>query len=421
MEEKRSYLINFLKKMIFFDSRTLDSGRRGREEGLQKFVAEKLMSIGANRVDVFEPDNEAIKDLPGFHPNHRYKNRPNVVAVFLGKGGGRSLVVNGHADITDPGSSELWRSNPFQCVERDGFLIGRGTADMKGGLASAILALEALRLTGVRLKGDVILMSVVDEKGGGNGTLACLQKGYRADAAVITKGTGLAIHAANHGSFSADFTVFGHSVHAAVKDQGVSAIEKAYYLIGALHRLEEQWKNTKKHPLLHSPTINVGQISGGIHASVVPGTCSVKFDVEYLPCEYDENGEALPLDREAVKRDVQMALLQACEEDEWLRHHPVSVRWYQELSAFQTDVSSAFVQEAARSVEASLGRAEISGYPAECDGIHFSRLAQMPVILFGPGRLEDAHRENEQLSIEEYLNHIRALCNLIVDWVGVEE
>mgnify|MGYP007093371979 CR=1 FL=1 len=73
MEEKRSYLINFLKKMIFFDSRTLDSGRRGREEGLQKFVAEKLMSIGANRVDVFEPDNEAIKDLPGFQ--HSCGNR----------------------------------------------------------------------------------------------------------------------------------------------------------------------------------------------------------------------------------------------------------------------------------------------------------------------------------------------------------
>lgn len=420
LEAKKNEHIDFLKQLVGFDSRIMNAGRSGNEGEIQRFIARKLKQLGADQIDIFEPDNEKIKHLPGFNPEHDYTDRPNVVAVFKGSGsGGRSLLLNGHVDTVDTGNLELWTSDPFTCTERDGLLYGRGVADMKGGLAAAILALEALKETGVKLAGDVIFTSVVDEEAGGNGTLAIVEKGYRADGALIMEPTNLEIHAANRGAFLARFTVVGKPIHACLKGFGVNAIDKAMMLIRALYELEKEWLLTKRHPFLANPTINIGRIQGGIGASIVADECTVDFDVEFLPREYDVDGNEHIVDKYAIQREVEAALARACTADEWLQQHPVKVDWYQDTSAFQTDAAHPLVTTALQSVADTLGKAGLSGFPAGCDGVYLSNIGNMPVVIFGPGKINQAHTINEFLEIDQYISHIQALTNFIIDWAGL--
>lgn len=419
LDAKKNEHIGFLQQLVGHDSRIFNAGQTGNEGEAQRFIANKLQELGADQIDVFEPENERIKHLPGYNAGHDYTDRPNVVAVFKGSGGGRSLLLNGHVDTVDTGNVELWTSGPFSCTERDGFLYGRGVADMKGGLAAAIMALEALRASGVKLAGDVIFTSVVDEEAGGNGTLACVEKGYRADGALIMEPTNLEIHASNKGAFLAKFTVVGKPIHACLKGFGVNAIDKATKLIQALYELEKHWLLTKKHPYLTNPTINVGRIQGGIGASIVADECTVDFDVEFLPREYDADGNEHIVDKYDIQREVEAALARACEADEWLRQHPVKVDWYQDTSAFQTDADHPLVTSALQSVEHTLGKSSLSGLPSGCDGVYLSDIGNMPVIIFGPGKINQAHTIDEFLQIDQYLSHIRALANFIIDWTGL--
>lgn len=184
LDKNKERSIELLRKLVAFDSRIEDAGASGRESGIQKFIAEKLNLLCADVVDIFEPDNSKIKNLPGYNPNHQYDNRPNVVAVFRGMGGinnnaGHSILLNGHVDVVEPGNLEHWARDPFKGEICDNFMYGRGTTDMKSGLAAAIVAIEAIKAVGIDLANDIILESVIDEEGGGNGTLACIERGYR--------------------------------------------------------------------------------------------------------------------------------------------------------------------------------------------------------------------------------------------------
>ncbi len=182
----------FLAKLVSFDSRMLENGVHGQEKGIQDYLATHFAGMGAT-VDVFSPDNEKISRYAGFNAGHQYEGRQNVVATFKGTGGGASLLMNGHCDIVPPGDENAWTSPPFAATERGGLLYGRGTADMKGGLAAAILAVQFIKDMGYRFKGDIFIESVIDEEGGGNGTIACCDRGYRADGALLMEPTGLKV------------------------------------------------------------------------------------------------------------------------------------------------------------------------------------------------------------------------------------
>ncbi|MBW7455794.1 M20/M25/M40 family metallo-hydrolase, partial [Paenibacillus sepulcri] len=147
----------------------------------QQVIMEKFNELGLE-IDVFEPENERLYAYKEADRGHYYENRPNVVGVWKGTGGGRSLILNGHIDTMPFDQLDKWTSHPLQPTRSEGKLYGRGSCDMKAGVAAMIMAVENLVKHGMRLKGDVILQSVVDEEGGGNGTLACLDRGYRADA-----------------------------------------------------------------------------------------------------------------------------------------------------------------------------------------------------------------------------------------------
>ncbi|HEU4965204.1 MAG TPA: M20/M25/M40 family metallo-hydrolase, partial [Bacilli bacterium] len=114
-----------------------------------------------------------------------YPGDPNVVGVRKGDPAYRSLLLNGHIDVAEVGDDAGWTYPPFDVTEQDGLLYGRGTADMKGGLATALFALKALQACGIELHGEVVFESVIGEEAGEAGTYDCIKRGYRADLALV--------------------------------------------------------------------------------------------------------------------------------------------------------------------------------------------------------------------------------------------
>ena len=153
--EREDELVQLVRTLVGFETVSVDLSpgsehRENQEAELQAFVAERLGALGA-RVDSFEPDAAALADHPMMPPWHHWKGRPITVATLRGAGGGRSLIVNGHIDVVSPGDLGRWTTPPFAADVRDGRIYGRGAVDMKGGVAAAIFALEALAAAGVRL------------------------------------------------------------------------------------------------------------------------------------------------------------------------------------------------------------------------------------------------------------------------------
>ncbi|MCD6033809.1 MAG: acetylornithine deacetylase, partial [Thermomicrobiales bacterium] len=162
-----------------------------REGHVQDIFATRLDRLGAT-LDRWEPSAADLAKHaggPGYYPDRDFRGRPNLVATLPGSGGGQSLLLLGHADVVSAGDG--WTFEPFAAERRAGNIYGRGAADMKSGMAAAVAALEILRTAGIQLRGDVLLASVVDEEAGGMGTLAVVDRGYRADGAIIPEPTDL--------------------------------------------------------------------------------------------------------------------------------------------------------------------------------------------------------------------------------------
>ena len=166
IDQRRDAIIAFLKELISFPSVT------GDELEIQRFLACKLEMMGL-QVDVWEPDHEALKKHPAYVPSERgYANRPNVVGLYKGSGGGRSLLFNGHVDVIPAGPADSWEHPPWAGEKQGSRIYGRGASDMKSGLDAMTMAMGALLYLKIRLKGDVILEYTMDEEATGKGTLA---------------------------------------------------------------------------------------------------------------------------------------------------------------------------------------------------------------------------------------------------------
>src|SRR5258708_12657016 len=155
IDDQREKAISFLQQMIAIPSVT------GDEEKIQKFLSDYLAKLGLN-VDMWETDWEELKKHPGYRPVDRgYEGRPNIVATLKGSGGGRSLLLNGHTDVIPVGGGEGWSDDPWSATIRNGRIYGRGSADMKSGVASHVMAVEYVLAAGVKPKGHVQINIVV--------------------------------------------------------------------------------------------------------------------------------------------------------------------------------------------------------------------------------------------------------------------
>lgn len=408
--------IRFLQELIRIDSTVINHGLDGKEAEAQQFVSEYLKGHGFE-VYMHEPDYKNIEQYPAYSPGHSYKNRPNVVGVKKGQGGGKSLILNGHIDTMEPQYLDLWRYDPFEPVIEDGKMYGVGTCDMKGGLAALISACDAVENCGVQLKGDVLIESVVDEEGGGNGTLDLCARGYKADGAIIAEPTELHIQPASRGVLLLEVIVKGLATHASLKWEGVNAIEKAVYILSAMRELERVWLATRTHPLLPRPTVGIGQIEGGVAGSAVPGECIMRFDLKYLPSVYDLEGNRTVTHHEDIKKEVVDLISRVCNADPWLARNKPDLSFYQHCIPHEIPGDHELVQTLRAAADGILSQTKISGFPAGCDARHLD-MHGIPAVIFGPGNLRNAHSVNECVFLEEYINCLEVVAHTIVDWCG---
>ncbi len=411
LEKNKEQYLNVLKRIMAQDSTNSEHGIHGNEANAQKVVSQELKSLGMT-VDEFEPDNTELEKWPEINRGHDYENRPNVVGTLHGSGGGKSLILNGHIDTMPFTNLDEWVTHPLEPMEKDGLLYGRGACDMKGGLAAALCALQLLQEAGKELKGDVIFESVVDEEGGGNGTVACIAKGYKADAAIVMEPTELQIMPAHMGWLFYKMKVEGKALHSAMKWKGVNAIEKMMKFMTALQELERKWCMEKRSALLPPPTINFGVISGGIAGSVVADECVLDFGLHYLPA--DGGADGLGKD---VEKEVFEALDYAAAGDAWLSKHPYEIKLYQNGSGYELAQDHPMVKILAQSHEAILSeRPIVRGCEYGSDARLLTNYGKTPSVIYGPGCIQQAHAVNEFIKIDEYLKAVEVYAQTILAW-----
>jgi acetylornithine deacetylase len=392
------------------------SGTDGENEA-QSIMAAHMRS-GGLEVDHWPIDLAELSahaDFPGVEVERT--EAWGLVGVLPGAGDGSGLMLNGHIDVVPIGDRDAWSDDPFSGETRGAELHGRGSCDMKAGLAAAFWAVQAVRRSGVQLRGDLLLASVQGEEDGGLGTFATLQRGWRADACVIPEPTSLDIIPANAGALTFRLHVRGLATHAARREEGVSAIERFWPIWNALTDLERR-RHTDVDPLaarwsLAHP-ISVGTIRAGDWASSVP---------DLLVAE-GRLGVAIGEDVEHARGELERAVAEVCVDDPWLRDHPVEVEWWGgQFASGRIPPGSDLVQRVT-AAHAAIGEArlpDVYGAPYGSDLRLLTGLGGIPTVQYGPGDAAVAHGPLEAVSIGEVITTARTLAVLAVDICGVAE
>jgi len=411
IDQNRDKAITFLQKMIAIPSVT------GDEAAIQKFVADYMSGIGIE-VDMWDTDWEELKKHPAYRPVDRgYEGRPNIVGTLKGSGGGRSLLLNGHTDVIPVGNGEGWSDNPWSASIKDGRIYGRGSADMKSGVASHILAVEFLKAAGVRLKGDVYINVVIDEEVSGHGTLDTVIRGYKADAGISGERRDLAVHPACIGRIWFEIAVEGKPAGIQQRYKGISGIELGNKIVQAVKELEDRRVATVKHPLypnaLDSLPCMIGSFSAGNYPSAFPATALLKGSMATVPGE----------DHEGVKQSLVDQIAKVAAQDPWMKDHPPVVRFVgYDAQASEIPQDHPIVKLVSKNYKELTGRDPvISGRQGAADTRFLNEYGNTPTVIFGPGSTAVMHANDEYVSIDDYITAIKVMALCIYDWCGAEK
>ena len=384
------------------------------ENAAQQLVADMLNRLDM-QVDVWDIDFDALRSHPAYSVECERTRGLGVVGA-TGRGQGKTLLYNGHVDVVPVDDPSYWHFPPWQGTLKDGRLYGRGALDMKGGLCCAIFAAKAIRDSGVTLKGRLFIESVIGEEDGGVGTLAAVQRGYKADGAVIMEPTRMVVAPAQAGALNFRVTIDGKVAHGAIRDEGVSAIEKFIPIHNALLQFEAD-RNAKDHsryfPGEALPfALNIGNVRAGQWASNVPE--SLVFEGRY--------GVAPGEDVDQARRDFEEVLRSTAARDPWLREHPLKLEWWgaQFLPASTPledplvgCVTGAFADTAG-------GQPVLKGMPYGADMRLLVHQADTPTLLFGPGDIRNAHQPDEFVPVDDLLQVTRTLALSALRFCGVK-
>lgn len=393
----------------------------GSEGACQRYVFDHLkrLELDAEIYDLLEV--EGMCEHPEFKAGRNYTDRPNVRAVWRGSGGGRSLLLSGHID-TVPRGSEPWQRDPFSGTVEGNRLYGLGSNDMKGGIASFLLAVEILKEAGVQLRGDLLVETIVDEEFGGvNGTLAARLHGHNADAAIICEPSQHMVCPAQTGGRTVHIILRGDNAGILYDDEPpVQVTEQLRYMLGKIEEFAGQRrKTTTIHPLYSESAdpvpVWVTKVSCGGWGTDEPITIP-------LSCKIELYWQTMPGEKQEVIEGEFFRWLEDCVAAR-PRLFPVKpevsfpIRW---LPGSAIDGQSELVDVLSDTFRQVTGAEPlVRGIGGPCDMYVFHQHFATPAVLFGP-RGGNTHAPDEWVDIDSALVVVETLARFICRWCGVE-
>ena len=408
VEASRDDLVSFIQTLVQSPSLANDEGP------VQNIIQDKLESLGLDTEKILVRFDK-LKDHPGFSDDgFSPDSRMNVIGQWHNDGDGRSLILNGHVDVVPTGPENLWNKSPWSGSVKNGRIYGRGSCALTAGFGAGIFAVQVLQSIGFKPDGNIMIQSVVGEESGGCGTLTNIVKGYSADAAVILEPTSLKVCPIQSGALTFRLTIPGRATHAAMRWDGVSAIEKFNLIHQSIIKFEKERHDSFNVAYFESrdrvAPINIGTIKGGEWHSTVPESVVAEGRFGVFPSETTRNA------RDAFEDHIS----EISNNDPWLKDNPPVVEWFEgQFESGQTDPEHPVIDKLMASHLTATGYAPIiEGVTYGSDLRLFTNHAHIPAVLFGPGDVRLAHAANEYVEIEEVLTSVKVVANMIVNWCG---
>ncbi len=386
----------------------------GDEGAAQAIVEGRMRAIGLE-VDRFDVDAAALQDHPGFNPSPRnYAGRPCIVGRLAGSGGGRSLVLNAHIDTVPVENAGAWIHPPFGGAIENGVLFGRGACDDKAGVVECLLVAHAMREAAIAVAGDLIVASVIEDESTGNGSLACVERGYTADAVIIVDGTWPERFIVSHmGQVSFRIRLAGAAGHAT--SGGPNPIAAVGMLAAALEQFVSRCNDADAHGWggrARPYFLNLGAIRGGVWPGSVPAECVIEGQHGFPPPQTCAGArEALREAIEAVGRETGWPLAQ-----------PPSIEFVGlETPPVVGDAGNAIVRLLSDTVKrrqgAELRESVIVGH---CDLRHYTSGSRgtSATCLYGPGGGRNVHGTDEHFELSHLALVAGNLASVALQWCG---
>lgn len=336
--------------------------------------------------------------------------RKNVIAYLKGDGTGKNLMFNGHMDTVPPYNMII---EPFSAEVKDGFIWGRGASDMKGPIASMLIAMLAIKRSNHRMKGNIIFTGVLGEEEQSDGTEALVKSGIKADGAIVGEPSNYEYAIGHRGLEWIEIKVKGKAAHGGVPHLGINAISKAAKLIT---RIEEKLipKLEGRYNEFMGPSIlNFGRIEGGSQPSTVADECLIQIDRRYIPGEnvksvFNELQEIIDeLKMEDSKFDAELIRM----ENNFLTLDHLYL---------MTPPDDPIVIATKNAIRQVIKREpEITKRRGWTDAALLSNFANISTVITGPGDIAYSHTKDERIPIKHLVDYVEIYCKIAEEFCEI--
>jgi succinyl-diaminopimelate desuccinylase len=388
--DSRSDLVSLLQNLVRIET----ENPPGNERECAAFIADWFDERGINYELIRQP----------------YEDRPQVVAsVGDPSADTPTLVFNGHMDIVPVGDPDRWDHDPYGGEIEDGYLYGRGAADMKSGLATGMVTAARLRnaIESGDLPGSILVHAAVDEEVVGPGTKTLVERGETGDYGVVLEPTGLRTATREKGHIWYIITVEGDPAHGSQPDEGRNAIEDAHHVVEALLEYDKRVRE-RENDLLGSAYASVTMFDAGTKVNVIPERATLALDRRFIP---EEDSADVDSEIDDLLTDI-------------AREHDVDVTWEHvdivaEASQVPADCAIARTLLDRSQAIANVSR-EPWGFPATSDLRNLVNDAGMEAVTWGPGETNQAHSIDERVAIEQVEDAVEILTHAAQDMLADE-
>ena len=382
----------------------------GAESAVTDLAAEAFARVAeVRRVEM----TNALRDDPDYSdpiPDIDYTGRSNLRAVVAGAGGGRSLLLNTHLDTVPPSQGQ---PNPYDPVERDGSIWGRGSCDAKGQVATVYLAMAALAELGVTPGGDVIAHLVAEEEVGGNGTLAMCRAGERADGCIVLEPTDCRVLTSIRGAVWYRVTLTGKPGHPGRSGLNRSALDMAIRVIEILRDYHDKLlAESRGDPLFdrydNPMPLTIGKLHAGNWPATAPGEAVLEGVLGLLP---NKTAKQVMTEMTAAIAERGGADIEQNFGIHFMYRHDSSV----------VEVDHPLVAEVVAAARSAGVDGTVDAMTASCDACFYNNQLDIPTLVFGGGSLGVAHSNAEHMPIAELARAAEVLAGAIVRWCGARK